>query len=51
MLKHLTIKNYALIDEMRVEFGPGLNILSGEPGAGKSISMALHAFARNSWGT
>ena len=39
MLKHLTIKNYALIDEMRVEFGPGLNILTGETGAGKSIIL------------
>jgi DNA repair protein RecN (Recombination protein N) len=39
MLKHLTIKNYALIDEMRVEWGPGLNILTGETGAGKSIIL------------
>jgi DNA repair protein RecN (Recombination protein N) len=39
MLKHLTIKNYALIDEMSVEFGPGLNILTGETGAGKSIIL------------
>jgi DNA repair protein RecN (Recombination protein N) len=39
MLKHLTIKNYALIDSMSVEFGPGLNILTGETGAGKSIIL------------
>jgi DNA repair protein RecN (Recombination protein N) len=39
MLKHLTIKNYALIDEMSVEWGPGLNILTGETGAGKSIIL------------
>jgi DNA repair protein RecN (Recombination protein N) len=37
MLKKLYIKNYALIDEMTVEFGPGLNIITGETGAGKSI--------------
>jgi DNA repair protein RecN (Recombination protein N) len=37
MLKTLSIKNYALIDEINVEFGPGLNILTGETGAGKSI--------------
>lgn len=37
MLKKLTIKDYALIDEMSIEFGPGLNILTGETGAGKSI--------------
>lgn len=37
MLEQLYIKNVALIDEMSVEFGNGLNILSGETGAGKSI--------------
>jgi len=39
MLKHLTIRNYALIDSMSVELGPGLNILTGETGAGKSIIL------------
>jgi DNA repair protein RecN (Recombination protein N) len=37
MLKSLTIKNYALIDEVEVEFESGLNIITGETGAGKSI--------------
>ncbi len=37
MLENLHVKNLALIDETEVEFGPGLNILSGETGAGKSI--------------
>jgi DNA repair protein RecN (Recombination protein N) len=37
MLHRLYIKDYALISEMAVEFGPGLNILTGETGAGKSI--------------
>ncbi len=37
MLKKLYIKNYALIDEMTIDFGPGLTILTGETGAGKSI--------------
>ena len=30
MLVHLHVKNLALIDEIEVEFGPGLNILTGE---------------------
>lgn len=37
MLKTLTIKNYALIEELAVEPGRGLNIMTGETGAGKSI--------------
>ena len=37
MLQNLHVKNLALIDETEVEFKEGLNILSGETGAGKSI--------------
>ncbi len=37
MLKELHIKNVAVIDEVRVEFQPGFNVLTGETGAGKSI--------------
>lgn len=37
MLVSLSVKNLALIDREEVEFGEGLNILSGETGAGKSI--------------
>jgi len=37
MLKKLIIKDYALIDTLSIEFGPGLNILTGETGTGKSI--------------
>ncbi|MCS7027693.1 MAG: DNA repair protein RecN [Bacteroidia bacterium] len=39
MLRYLHIKNYALIDELYLEFEPELNIISGETGAGKSILM------------
>jgi DNA repair protein RecN (Recombination protein N) len=37
MLRRLHIAEYALIDEVEVELGPGLNVLTGETGAGKSI--------------
>ena len=37
MLKTLLIKDYALIENIEVEFGKGLNIITGETGAGKSI--------------
>lgn len=37
MLKKLTIQNFALITELEIDFSPGLNILTGETGAGKSI--------------
>ncbi len=37
MLESLHVKNLALIDEAEVQFGKGLNILTGETGAGKSI--------------
>lgn len=37
MLKSLQIKDYALIEQINVEFYPGLNIITGETGAGKSI--------------
>lgn len=44
MLQSLTIKNIALIDEITIELGKGLNVLTGETGAGKSLiidSLAL----------
>lgn len=37
MLMELRLENYAVIDNAAVEFGPGLNLLTGETGAGKSI--------------
>ena len=39
MLKKLSINNYALIDNLEISFGNGLNILTGETGAGKSIIL------------
>ena len=39
MLQNLHVKNLALIEDIEVEFGPGLNILTGETGAGKSVLL------------
>jgi len=39
MLLSLRIENFALIDRLEQEFGPGLNVLTGETGAGKSIIL------------
>lgn len=39
MLARLSIKNYALIDEIDIQFATGLNIITGETGAGKSIIL------------
>lgn len=39
MLTSLRIENFALIDALTLEFGPGLNVLTGETGAGKSIIL------------
>lgn len=39
MLQKLLIQNYAIIDEIAIEFSSGLNIITGETGAGKSILM------------
>ncbi len=39
MIRKLFIQNYAIIDELEIEFKPGLNIITGETGAGKSILL------------
>lgn len=39
MLKSLYIKNFALIDSLRIGFDPGFSVISGETGAGKSIIL------------
>jgi len=39
MLLSLRIENFALIDQLELEFGSGLNVLTGETGAGKSIIL------------
>lgn len=39
MLRSLSVRNFAIIDRLDLEFGAGLNVLTGETGAGKSIIM------------
>ncbi len=39
MLRHLSVENYALIDKLEMQLGPGLNTVTGETGAGKSILL------------
>ncbi|MGB5745628.1 MAG: DNA repair protein RecN [Desulfobacterales bacterium] len=39
MLKELSIRNFAIIDDLQIEFADGLTVLSGETGAGKSIIL------------
>lgn len=39
MIVRLFIENYAIIDQVEVEFRPGFNVLTGETGAGKSIAI------------
>ncbi len=49
MLRELRIRDVAIIDDLSLTFGPGLNVISGETGAGKSIllqSLALLCGAR-----
>ncbi|MFA6321360.1 MAG: DNA repair protein RecN [Candidatus Omnitrophota bacterium] len=45
MITQLTIQNYGLIDKLSLEFGKGLNVLTGETGAGKSILIGALRYA------
>ncbi len=54
MLQHIRIENFAIIGHAEIDFAPGLNIITGETGAGKSIvataiSLALGARADSSY--
>src|SRR3977135_1954365 len=37
MLSQLTIRNFAIVDHLQIDWRPGLNVITGETGAGKSI--------------
>jgi DNA repair protein RecN (Recombination protein N) len=42
MLTKLQIKNYALIEELDLDLQGGMNVITGETGAGKSILLGAH---------
>ncbi len=44
MLSELHIENFALVDRQSISFGPGLNVISGETGSGKSIVLSAIQF-------
>ena len=44
MLKSLYVKNYAIIDELSIDFDSGFNVFTGETGAGKSIIVGALSF-------
>ena len=46
MLTHLRITDFALLDDVEIEFGPGFNVLTGETGAGKSLLVEAVALLR-----
>ena len=39
MLSHLTIRDFAIVESLEIELGPGMTVLTGETGAGKSILL------------
>ncbi len=45
MLRHLRVKNLALIDDLELSFDGGLNVITGETGAGKSLLMQAFGLA------
>lgn len=48
MIRKLLICNYALIERMEIAFEPGLSVITGETGAGKSI---IWVHCRSYWGS
>ena len=51
MITELSIENFALIDRVSIQFGPGLTVLTGETGAGKSIIVGALSLAMGARGS
>ena len=45
MLREIAIRHFTVVDQVRANFGPGLNVLTGETGAGKSIVISALSLA------
>ena len=45
MLSHLSISNFTIAEQVELEFQPGMTVITGETGAGKSISLDALALA------
>ena len=48
MINHISISNYAIIENTEIDFGDGLNIITGETGSGKSIVIEAVSLALGS---
>ena len=46
MLRHLRVTNFAILSDVALELGPGMNVLTGETGAGKSLIVEAVALLR-----
>ncbi|MEO6147971.1 MAG: AAA family ATPase, partial [Sulfuriferula sp.] len=45
MLRHLSLRDFVIVDALEIEFEPGFTVLTGETGAGKSILVDALALA------
>ncbi len=46
MLRHLRVTNFAILSDVEIELGPGMNVLTGETGAGKSLIVEAVSLLR-----
>ena len=48
MIRHISIRNFAIIENVEIDFNDGLNIITGETGAGKSVVIEAVSLALGS---